>query len=69
MREEGRTLRQKVRMKWVQEGDASTSLYHRVGNGRRRIIEFKELELERGTVELDSDAIGHESLTFIAVVQ
>lgn len=45
-------------MKYIKEGDASTSLFHR---SRKNCI--KELELENGRIEKDQETIGCEIIS------
>ena len=42
--------RQKVRVKWVKEGDCNSKFFHKVATGRRNRKYIKVLENERGLV-------------------
>ena len=56
--------RQKAKVKWVNDGDCNSKLFHKVANGRRyrNFIEF--LENERGLVLDNSESIIEEILLY-----
>ena len=54
--------RQKVRVKWVKEGDCNSNFFHKVANGRRNRKYIKVLENERGLVLNNSESIKEEIL-------
>ena len=56
--------RQKVRTKWVKDGDVNSSYFHKVANGKRRKSWIKELELDRGRVVRNVDLISKEITNF-----
>ena len=56
--------RQKVRVKWVKEGDCNSKFFHKVANGRRNRKFIKVLENERGVVLNDSESITEEILHY-----
>ncbi|KAJ9709585.1 hypothetical protein PVL29_001188 [Vitis rotundifolia] len=56
--------RQKVRVKWVKEGDCNSKFFHKVANGRRNRKFIKVLENERGLVLDNSESIKEEILRY-----
>ena len=56
--------RQKVRVKWVKEGDCNSKIFHKVANGRRNRKYIKVLENERGLVLNNSESIKEEILRY-----
>ncbi|KAJ9709801.1 hypothetical protein PVL29_001319 [Vitis rotundifolia] len=56
--------RQKVRVKWVKEGDCNSKFFHKVANGRRNRKFIKELENERGLVLNNTESITEEILLY-----
>ncbi|RVW24904.1 putative ribonuclease H protein [Vitis vinifera] len=56
--------RQKVRVKWVKEGDCNSKFYHKVANGRRNRKYIKELENEMGLVLKNAESITEEILLY-----
>ena len=56
--------RQKVRVKWVKEGDCNSKFFHKVANGRRNKKYIKELENERGLVLNKVESITEEILLY-----
>ncbi|RVX05281.1 Transposon TX1 uncharacterized 149 kDa protein [Vitis vinifera] len=56
--------RQKVKVKWVKEGDCNSKFYHKVANGRRNRKYIKELENERGLVLKNAKSITEEILHY-----
>ncbi|RVW65400.1 LINE-1 retrotransposable element ORF2 protein [Vitis vinifera] len=56
--------RQKVRVKWVKEGDCNLKFFHKVANGRRNGKFIKTLENERGLVLNNSESITEEILLY-----
>ncbi|KAJ9680073.1 hypothetical protein PVL29_019377 [Vitis rotundifolia] len=56
--------RQKVRVKWVKEGDCNSKFFHKVANGRRNRKFIKVLENERGLVLNNAESITEEILLY-----
>ena len=56
--------RQKVRVKWVKEGDCNSNFFHKVANGRRNRKYIKALENERSLVFNNSENIKEEILRY-----
>ncbi|KAJ9680326.1 hypothetical protein PVL29_019595 [Vitis rotundifolia] len=56
--------RQKVRVKWVKEGDCNSKFFHKVANGRRNRKFIKVLENERGLVLNNVESITEEILLY-----
>ena len=56
--------RQKVRVKWVKEGDCNSKFFHKVANGRRNRKFIKELENESGLMLNNSESIKEEILRY-----
>ena len=56
--------RQKVRVKWVKEGDCNSKFFHKVANGRRNRKFIKELENENGQMMNNSESIKEEILRY-----
>ncbi|RVW17847.1 hypothetical protein CK203_078615 [Vitis vinifera] len=56
--------RQKVRVKWVKEGDCNLKFFHKVANGRQNGKFIKMLENERGLVLNNSESITEEILLY-----
>ena len=55
--------RQKVRVKWVKEGDCNSIFFHKVANGMRN-RKFIELENESGLMLNNSESIKEEILRY-----
>ncbi|RVW89628.1 hypothetical protein CK203_036367 [Vitis vinifera] len=56
--------RQKVRVKWVKEGDCNSKFFHKVANGRRNRKFIKFLENKRGLVLNNIESITKEILLY-----
>ena len=56
--------RQKVKVKWVKEGNCNSKFFHKVANGRRNRKFIKFLENERGLVLNNSESITEEILLY-----
>ncbi|KAJ9707046.1 hypothetical protein PVL29_002163 [Vitis rotundifolia] len=56
--------RQKVRVKWVKEGDCNSKFFHKVANDRRNRKFIKEPENERGLVLNNTESITEEILLY-----
>ena len=56
--------RQKVGVKWVNEGDCNSKFFHKVANGRRNRKYIKVLENERDLVLNNSESIKEEILRY-----
>ncbi|KAJ9693494.1 hypothetical protein PVL29_012324 [Vitis rotundifolia] len=56
--------RQKVRVKWVKEGDCNSRFFHKVANGKRNRKFIKMLENERGLVLNNAESIIEEILLY-----
>ena len=56
--------RQKVRVKWVKEGDCNSKFFHKVANGKRNRKFIKVLENERGLVLDNSESIKEKILRY-----
>ena len=52
--------RQKIRIKWIKEGDCNTKFFHRVANGRRNRSFFKSLMLEDRVILNNIESISEE---------
>ncbi|RVW48032.1 hypothetical protein CK203_089187 [Vitis vinifera] len=56
--------RQKVRVKWVKEGDCNSNFFHKVANGKRNRKFIKELENESDLMLNNSESIKEEILRY-----
>ena len=56
--------RQKVKVKWVKDGDYNSKFFHKVANGKRNRNFIKFLENERGLMLDNSESITKEILLY-----